>query len=137
MPPRVLLPLGTRAKNQLFLLWAKSLQAAHAPIAARGFELVHGLDTQLDVQQCNGLRADTLKMQKVEDRGRELLEQFPVIARLAGFGNYANLRGEISADARNSAKLLLGQIGELVCRVSECFRRVPVRANLEWVLALD
>ncbi len=89
------------------------------------------------VEQGDGLRADALEVEQVENRRRKLLEQIAVIARLAGFGDLADLRREVLADAGNRAQLLFGQVRECLGGVRDRFGRVPVRANLERVLALD
>ena len=137
MPAGVLLPLGARPQNQLFLLRPQPFQAPHAAVAARGLELLDRLDAELRVQQGNRFRADALQVEQVENRRRELLEQILVITRLAGLGNLADLRSQILADAGDGAELLFAEIGKLVGRVRDGLGRVPVRANLERVLALD
>ena len=114
---RVLFPLGARSKNELFLLRAQSFQLAHAAVAARGLELLDRLDAELGVEQRDGFGTDALEVEQVEYRRRKLLEQIPVIARLAGLGNLADLRREILADAGNGAQLLFGA-GTRACSVA-------------------
>ena len=104
----MLLPLGARPKNELLLLRSQTLQLADAAVAARGFELVDRLDAELGIEQRDRLRADALKVEQVENRRRKLLEEIAVIAGFAGFGNLADFRREIFADARDCAKLLFG-----------------------------
>ncbi len=137
VPAGVLLPLGARPENELFLLRSQPFQAAHAAVAARGLELLDRLDAELRVEQRNRLRADALQVEQVENRRRELLEQIAVKTGFAGLGNLADFRRQILADAGNRAQLLFVEMGERFGRVRDRLGRVPVRANLERVLALD
>ena len=134
---RVLFPLGARPKNELFLLWSQTFQPAHAAVSAGGLELLDRLDAKLGVQQCHGFGSNALKVEQVEYRRRKLLEQILVIAGFAGFCNLTDFGRELFADARDCAQLLVGQVRELVGGVCDRLRRIPIRANLEWVLALD
>ena len=113
----MLLPLCARPKNELFLLRAQSLQLAHAAVAARGLELLDGLDAELGIEQRDRFRADALEVEQVEYRRRKLLEQILVIARLAGLGNLADLRRQLFADAGNGAQLLF-VAGTRACSVA-------------------
>ena len=67
MAARMLLALGTRAENELFFLRAEALQPTDAAVAARGLELLDGLDAELRVEEGDGFGADALKAQKIED----------------------------------------------------------------------
>ena len=67
-------------------------------------QFVDALDVQRGVEHGHGLRADPLEAKQVEDRRRELLEQFLVVAARAGLGQFTNPRGEILANARYRAE---------------------------------
>ena len=137
MSSGMLLPLGAGLENELLLLRAQALQLADPAVAARRLELVDRADAELRKQLGNGFRSDALKMKKVQNRRGELLEQVAMIASLAGFGDLADLRGELLADAGNGAELVFGAVRETLGCVCDCVGRIPVRADLERVLALD
>jgi hypothetical protein len=137
MASRLLFALRTRLQNQLFLLRSHSFQLADASIPAGGFELVNTSDAQLRVQLSDRFWADALKVEQVENRRRELVEQFAVIARVAALGDFANLQCEIFTDARYGSELVactgsqpFGSVGDRVGGIAVC-------ADFERVLALD
>ncbi len=79
------------------------------PSLAGTFEIVERPDFEPAVQQRHGLGADALKVEQIEDRRRELLQEFLVIATGAGLDQLRQLAGEIFADAGNAESVLLRQ----------------------------
>ena len=133
----MLLPLGARSKDELFLLRAQAFQRAHAAVAARGLELLYRLDAELGIQQRHRFWTDALQVEQIENSRREMLEQLPVITRFARLGNLPDLRCQIFADPLNSAQLVFVQICEFLGRVCDCLGRVSIGADLERILVLD
>ena len=81
---------------------------------------------------------DALQVEQVEDRGGNSCEQLLVVGNRAGLDELADLRGEVLADAGNARGAAAGvRSASRSASVSDGFRGVAVRANLERVLALD
>src|SRR6266446_5262152 len=76
-------------------------------------------------------------MKEVENRRRKLLEQITVIFRASGLADLAYFRGELLADARHRAQLLVGAGAQPVGGVRDGVGRVSVRADFEGILVFD
>ena len=104
MAAGVALAFLERLEDQRFLLRAHAAQRADAAVGRRAFEIVERADAELAVQRGDGLRADALQVQQVEDGRRKLGEQLAMKGRIAGLGDLADSRGQVLADAGNLAQ---------------------------------
>ena len=78
---------------------------------------------ELAVEQRDRLRADSLQVEQIEDRRRELLQQVLVIRHRAGLDELADLRGEVLADAGSRAAARRRQVASRSRLVRRSFRR--------------
>ncbi len=118
-----------------FLLDAHALEGAHPAVAGSLFERVERGHAQLVVQTLDGLGADTLQPEQVEDRRRKVGEQLVAKRRVAGVGDFADAGGQVATDSRQGAEsgLVEGRHRRRLGR--DGLGGVAVRANLEWVVA--
>ena len=85
----------------------------------------------------DGLGADALQVEQIENGRRELGQELPMKGRAAGFGDLANSGSQILPDAWNLAQPRFVEQSELVRMVHGDVGAVAIRANLERVVALD
>ena len=130
-------PLLERLQDEGLLLRAHALEAAQPSLARRALEVVERADAELAVEQRDGLRADALQAEQVEDGRRELLQQLLVIGDRAGVDELADLGVEVLADPGDREPCRGRQVGDPLGGVRDGLRGVAVRADLERVLALD
>src|SRR5207247_7167277 len=120
-----------------FLFRSQAAQGTNPPVGRRTLEIVEGSDVELAIQGRDGLGSDTLEVKQIENGRRKLGDELAMVGRVAGFGDFADARGEILADSRN-----VPQLGRLErCQLMRVVRgdvgAVAVRANLERIVVLD
>jgi hypothetical protein len=134
---RETLALFERLEDQRLLLGAHAAERANAAVERGTLQVIQGADVELTVQGRHRLWPDTLQMQQVEDRGRELGDQLPVERGIAGVRDLVDARGEIFADAGNLPQSGFVEARQLVRMVGGDVGAVSVRTNLERVVSLD
>ena len=135
--PGVFLPLFERLEDQRFLLRAHAAQLPQAPFPRRGREIVQRPDVQSRVEQCDRLGPDTLEPKQVEDRGWKFQQEILMESARAALGELADLPGEVLADAGQLEQLFVVEPRDGVGPGANRVGRVPIRPNLERVLAFD
>src|SRR5229473_2772031 len=129
--------LFERLEDQRFLLGAHAAQGADAAIARGLFEVLERPNAELAVEGRDGLGADALEVQQIQDGWRKFSNELTVICARARVGDFANTRREVLADARDFPQSGDVEEGELIRMVGDDVGGVAIRANLERVLALD
>ena len=131
------LPLLERLEDERLLLRAHALEPADPALAGGALEVVERADFQAAVEQRDGLRADALQPEQVENRRRKFLEQLLVIATVPVSTSSRIFAAEILADPGDAETIGRRERGDGVAEVQNRIRGVSVRADLERVLVLD
>jgi hypothetical protein len=137
MAAGVLFPLVNGFQDEGFLLGSHPPDRADAAVARGPLEVVERLHPQLAIKRCHRFRSDALQPHHVENRRRKLRHQASVIFRSAGFGDFADPRRQVLADAGDFAQPGRIERRELVRMVGDDVGGVAVRADLERILVLD
>src|SRR5713226_4661351 len=137
MTPLEAAALLERLQDQRFFLGPHAAQRPDPAVPAGSLEIVERPNAKLTVEGRDGLGADPLQTQNVEDARREFGEQLAMVFRVARLADLTDPRGEVFADARDLPQARFVETPELVRVVGRDVGAVPIRANLERVLVLD
>ncbi len=135
--PPWLLPLVDRLEDQRFLPGAHAFQGANPAVCSSLLEFLERADAEFAVEDGDGLRADALEMQQVQNRRWKLRQQLLVELRVSRVDDLTDARRQILADAGNLPQRGCVERREVVGVVRDDVGAVAVRANLERILALD
>ncbi len=130
-------PFFEGLQDEGFLLRAHALEAAKASLPCRALQVVECANPKLTVERRDGLRADSLQPEQVEDGRRELLQERLVITDHAGVDELADLGAEVLTDAGDCEPCCGRQVGDPLGGMRDGLGGVAIRADLERILALD
>ena len=132
---RVALAFFKRFQNERLLLRSHSFDGANLTANGRPLEIIERADVKLTVQGSDCLGPDSLQVQQVEDRWRELREEFAMECGPAGVDDFPDARRQIFADAWNLAQTVHVERDHGVWMIGDGIGRVLVRPDLERVFA--
>ena len=127
-----------RLEDQRLLLRAHAFQRAEAALAGGALEIVERPDPELLVEQRDGLRADALQVQQVEDGRRETPAADPGDSGMSPVSTSSPIFAARSLPIPGSAEPFgRGERGDALGMVRDGLGGVAIRADLERVLVLD
>jgi hypothetical protein len=126
-----------RLEHRFLLARTHAPDLPDAAILQRGVEIVQGADPQLRMQLAHGSRTHALQPCQIEEGGRELGEELPVVLGPAGLRDLAHFLREVAADARDLQQLRFIEVRQALRGARHAVGGIAVGANLERVLPLD
>ncbi len=120
-------------------LFAEAGQGADAAVARRPVQLLDGLHLEVVVQRLDPLRPQAGNLQQFGDRRRQFAPQAVEQAAVAGVDDFADLGGEVVADAGQPRQVLalFQQRARLLRQFAQRARGIAVGADAERIGALD